>query len=68
MELCSKGRLLALASYIRLGLKRLEAINTLSYYDAELITPVKSFIVQARGENFAKKYFSVLVDDLATIS
>ena len=41
------GRLLASPTNTRLGWKGLPGINTLAYYENSLITPAKSFIVQA---------------------
>jgi hypothetical protein len=48
MELYSKG-LLPLLLNIRLGQERLTLTNVVAYYNAELITVVKSLIVQAHA-------------------
>jgi hypothetical protein len=48
--LLSDGRLLASTVNIRLGRKWLKVANTIAYYD--IVTAVKSFIVQAPGENW----------------
>ncbi len=57
-ELHCKGRLLALPSIIRLGLKWLTVTNTLTYYSTELITAVKDLNVQALGLNVVQVSFS----------
>jgi hypothetical protein len=46
------GRLTALLAKIKLGQKRLIFTNALAYYDTELISAKKSFIVLAPVVNF----------------
>ncbi len=53
--LCTKSRLLIVPTNIRPGWKWQEVANTLAYYDTATITVVKSFIVQALGENSGEK-------------
>jgi len=47
MELCSKGRLQALTTNIRLGWKRETVLNTVAFNHTKFIAPVKSFITEA---------------------
>ncbi len=44
----SKGRLTALLTNIITGVKKMIARNTLAYYATELITSVKSFIMDVQ--------------------
>jgi hypothetical protein len=50
------GRLLASPTNISLGWKGLPGTNTQVYYENPKITAVKSFIVQAPGENPIKLF------------
>ncbi len=43
----SKGKLLALTSNIRLGLKRMSVANALAYYDMAAITSAESFVAKS---------------------
>jgi hypothetical protein len=52
-----KGRLLAIPTNIRLGLRGLPGINTFVYYEYSLITAVKSFIAVAPGGKIYKTSF-----------
>jgi hypothetical protein len=47
MGLHSNGRLLAVSANIRLGRKCLTLANILAYYDAAIVTAIKSFIAHA---------------------
>jgi hypothetical protein len=49
------GSLLVLPTNIRLGWKSMQVANTLAYYDAAIITTVKSFIVHAPGNLYKLK-------------
>ncbi len=69
MRLNSKRKLLVLTADIRVVLKGLTASNTLAYYNKELITVVKSFIVKARGLSVhtSNKSLFVLVNNIKFI-
>jgi hypothetical protein len=56
-----KGRLQALPVNIRQAQKWLNLTNTLAYYSSELITAVKSFVVQAQLKKKAKNETSFFI-------
>jgi hypothetical protein len=69
MRLHSMGKFLALTADIRVVLKGLTASNTLAYYNKNLITVLKSFIVKARGLSVhtSNKSLFVLVNNIKVI-
>jgi hypothetical protein len=69
MRLHSKSKLQALTADIRVVLKGLTTSKTLAYYNKDLITVLKSFIVKARGLSVhtTNKSLFVLVNNIKFI-